>query len=65
MPPMAAIKSATMEAQTSGAEKDLGSVEAGKYADLVAVPGDPLTDIKVTMKVSFVMRAGRLQAPRH
>jgi len=42
MPPMKAIQSATLEAaKLVDAEKDLGSVESGKIADLVAVPGDP------------------------
>jgi imidazolonepropionase-like amidohydrolase len=59
MPAMAAIKSATMEAaKLLGDEKDLGSVEVGKFADLVAVPGDPLVDIKLMTRVSFVMKGG-------
>ena len=59
MPPLAAIKSATLEgAKLLGVEKDLGTVEAGKFADLVAVPGDPLADIRLMMKVSFVMKGG-------
>lgn len=59
MPAMVAIKSATMEgAKLLGVEKDLGSVEAGKFADLVAIPGNPLTDIKLMTKVQFVMKAG-------
>jgi imidazolonepropionase-like amidohydrolase len=59
MPPMATIKAATMEAaKLLGVEKDVGSVESGKFADLVAVPGDPLTDITLMTKVSFVMKAG-------
>jgi imidazolonepropionase-like amidohydrolase len=59
MPAMAAIKSATIQAATLlGAEKDLGSIEAGKYADLVAVSGDPLEDIRLTEKVGFVMKGG-------
>ena len=41
-----------------GMEKDLGTVEAGKIADLVAVPGDPLVDIKAMTRVSFVMKDG-------
>ena len=61
MPPLAALKAATIEAaKLLGAEKDLGSVEAGKYADLVAVPGDPLADISLMMKVGFVMKGGTI-----
>jgi imidazolonepropionase-like amidohydrolase len=59
MPPMAAIKSATLEgARLTGLEKDLGTVEPGKIADLVAVPGDPLVDIAQMTRVSFVMKNG-------
>ena len=59
MPPMAAIKSATsVNAEALGLDKDLGTVESGKIADLVAVPGDPLFDITAMTKVSFVMRSG-------
>ncbi len=61
MPPMKAIQSATLEgARLLGVEKDLGTVESGKFADLVAVPGDPLTDITLMTNVSFVMKAGRI-----
>jgi len=59
MPAMKAIQSATLEgAKLIGIEKDLGTVEAGKIADLVAVPGDPLADIKLMTNVTFVMKAG-------
>ncbi len=59
MNPMKAIKSATIEgAKLIGVEKDLGSVETGKYADLVAVPGDVLADIKLVMQPNFVMKGG-------
>lgn len=59
MPPMVAIKAATMEAaRLLRQEKNLGSVEKGKLADLVAVPGDPLADINVMRRVGFVMKAG-------
>lgn len=59
MPPMAAIKSATLEAsRLVGLEKDLGTVEPGKIADLVAVAGDPLADIRAMARVSFVMKEG-------
>ncbi len=61
IPPLVALKSATIEAaKLLGAEKDLGSVEAGKFADLVAVPGDPLADISLMMKVGFVMKGGTI-----
>jgi imidazolonepropionase-like amidohydrolase len=59
MPPLEAIKAATINAATLlGAEKDFGSVEAGKYADLVAVKGNPLADISLTEDVRFVMKSG-------
>ncbi len=59
MPAMEAIQSATIEsAKLLKQEEDLGSVEAGKIADLVAVPGDPLEDIELMTKVNFVMKAG-------
>jgi imidazolonepropionase-like amidohydrolase len=64
MDPMKAIQSATIEAaKLIGADKDLGSIEAGKYADLVAVPGDVLTDIKLVSQVSFVMKGGTVYKP--
>jgi imidazolonepropionase-like amidohydrolase len=59
MPPLAAIKSATtVAAQLLGMENDVGSVEAGKFADLVAVPGNPLADISVMTRPNFVMKGG-------
>jgi imidazolonepropionase-like amidohydrolase len=62
MAPAAALRSATSEAATLlGIEKKVGTLEAGKAADIVAVPGDPLRDIRITEKVSFVMRAGTVQ----
>jgi imidazolonepropionase-like amidohydrolase len=38
--------------------KEVGSVEAGKYADLVAVSGDPLADVSEMQRVKFVMKGG-------
>jgi imidazolonepropionase-like amidohydrolase len=59
MSPMAAIKSATIVGATLlRLEKEIGTVEAGKAADLVAVPGDPIADIKQMTRVSFVMKGG-------
>jgi imidazolonepropionase-like amidohydrolase len=64
MPPMAAIQSATREAaKLIGADKDLGTVEKGKYADLTAVPGDVLADISLVRHVSFVMKGGVVYRP--
>jgi len=64
MPPMVAIQSATAEAaKLLGQDKNLGTVEAGKFADLVAVPGDPLADIKLVRQVSFVMKGGVVYKP--
>ena len=64
MPPMQAIQCATLEAaKLIGVEKSLGTVEAGKFADLTAVPGDVLADIKLVSKVSFVMKGGVVYRP--
>jgi imidazolonepropionase-like amidohydrolase len=43
-----------------GLSKDIGSIETGKFADLIAVTGDPLTDITVIEDVKFVMKAGKI-----
>ncbi len=59
MPPMYAIQAATTHAaELLKHDKDLGSLSAGKFADLVAVPGNPLEDISLMKRVSFVMKAG-------
>jgi imidazolonepropionase-like amidohydrolase len=61
MPPMEAIKAATVHAAELLGIKDItGSIEAGKLADIVAVDGDPLKDSKVFEKVVFVMKEGVL-----
>ena len=39
-------------------EKDIGSLDVGKFADIIGVEGDPLTDIKVMQRVTFVMKGG-------
>lgn len=59
MTPMQAIKSATIvAAQLMGWDDRIGTIEPGKLADIVAVPGNPLSDISVMEKVSFVMKDG-------
>lgn len=61
MPAMKAFQVATLEAaRLVDLDKDLGTVEPGKLADLVAVPGDPLADITLVTKVNFVMKGGKI-----
>jgi imidazolonepropionase-like amidohydrolase len=59
MPAMQAIQAGTISgAKLLRQDKDLGTVEKGKIADLVAVAGDPLQDIKLLQDVKFVMKDG-------
>ena len=59
MPAAAAIKAATLNAaDLLGIAAETGSIEPGKRADLIAVSGDPLNDITVLKRVSFVMKDG-------
>ncbi|MBC8355909.1 MAG: amidohydrolase family protein [Planctomycetes bacterium] len=59
MPPMTAIQAATLEAaRLLKIEDRLGTLEAKKIADVVAVKGNPLEDITVTREVAFVMKDG-------
>ena len=59
MTPMRAIRSGTaVAAELLGWGDRIGTVEAGKYADLVAVTGDPLNDITELERVKFVMKGG-------
>jgi imidazolonepropionase-like amidohydrolase len=59
MTPMQAIRSATIDAAAlMGMQDKVGTIEPGKLADIVAVPGDPLTDVSVLEKVDFVMKDG-------
>ncbi len=60
MPPAEAIWSATHNAaDLIGDAADIGSIQAGRYADIVAVDGDPMTDVTVLEHVAFVMKGGR------
>jgi len=57
--PMAVIVSATsLNAEIIGWQDRIGSIEKDKYADLIAVPGDPLKDITLLQRVGFVMKGG-------
>ena len=59
MNPLAALRAATMDAATAiGLEKEIGSIENGKAADIIAVTGNPFQDIRATEKVVFVMKGG-------
>jgi imidazolonepropionase-like amidohydrolase len=61
MTPMQAIQSATSNAADLLGKSDLlGSLKPGKYADIIAVTGDPLADIHVLEHVSFVMKEGKI-----
>lgn len=61
MPTAAAIQAATMNAATLlGVEKEVGSLEPGKAADLIAVAGDPTADITTLKSVRFVMKDGQV-----
>ena len=61
MQPMAAIKAATVNAaDLLGQSQTIGTIEAGKDADIVAVEGDPLANIRLLEKIGFVMKWGRV-----
>ena len=61
MTPMQAIQAGTkVNAEMLGKETDLGTLEVGKLADLIAVKGDPLTDITELQHVTFVMIGGKI-----
>jgi imidazolonepropionase-like amidohydrolase len=59
--PMEAIQAATLvPARVMGVEKELGTVEAGKRADLIVIDGDPLADIRNTRNVELVITGGKM-----
>ena len=61
MPPMRAIQSATISAaELLERQNDFGAIEAGKFADIIAVAGDPLKDITELERVKFVMKGGEV-----
>jgi imidazolonepropionase-like amidohydrolase len=61
MTPMQALKAATINpARYMGFARDLGSIEAGKLADLLVLDGDPLADIRVTDDIAYVVLNGRV-----
>jgi imidazolonepropionase-like amidohydrolase len=61
MTPLQAIQSATLNAaEALGKSGDLGSIALGRFGDLVGVSGNPLVDVKLLEKISFVMKSGEL-----
>ena len=61
MSPLDVIRTATMNAaELLGMESRIGGLETGKFADVIAVPGDPLTDVRLLERVSFVMKNGKV-----
>lgn len=63
MTPIEAIRAATLSAaEALGRSQDVGAIAPGRYADLIAVEGDPLQDVTVLTKVAAVVKGGRLVA---
>ena len=60
MTPVQAIQSATLNAAQALGRDDVGVLEAGRLADLVAVPGDPARDVAVLEAIPFVMKGGEV-----
>jgi len=61
MTPMQAIQAATHNAaDLLGHADKIGSIKPGKYADIIAVPGDPIIDIRLLENVPFVMKEGKI-----
>ena len=61
LPPIDALRAATsVDAELFGISQKLGTLEKGKLADIVAMPGDPTQDITATERVSFVMKEGKI-----
>ncbi|HJW45789.1 MAG TPA: amidohydrolase family protein [Lysobacter sp.] len=66
MPAAFALQTATINAAQVLGVDDQGVIEAGKRADIVAVPGDPIEDIRVVLNVDFVMKDGTIyKRPEH
>ena len=66
MKPIDAIRSATVRSsELLRQERDIGTIAPGKFADVIAVEGNPLDDIALLNRVAFVMKAGQVyKSPR-
>ena len=61
MEPIDALRSATsVTAELFGISQKVGTLEKGKLADIIAIPGDPTADVTATERVSFVMKEGKI-----
>jgi len=61
MPPIETLRSATAnDAELLGISQKTGTLEKGKLADIIAMPGDPTTDITATERILFVMKEGKI-----
>jgi imidazolonepropionase-like amidohydrolase len=60
MTPAEAIQAATINAATAMKREDVGALETGRFADLIAVPGDPTQDVTLLERVPFVMKGGEI-----
>ena len=58
MTPVEAIQSATINASEALARKDVGVIEKNRWADIIAVKGDPTSDVSTLQTVGFVMKGG-------
>ncbi|HEU4414397.1 MAG TPA: amidohydrolase family protein [Candidatus Angelobacter sp.] len=67
MTPAQAIRSATSSAaELLGMQDDVGTIAQGKYADLVALKGDPMADVGLLQQIDFVMKGGQVhKSPAH
>ena len=63
MTPLEAIQAATRNAAEALGRNDLGRIEVGRYGDLVAVDGDPLSDVRVLERPAAVVKGGELIRP--
>ena len=63
--PAAALRTSATAATLLGVDRATGTLEAGKDADIVAVPGDVLRNIGATERVQFVMKGGKIYRGGH
>ena len=64
MTPLDAIRAATLNAaQALGQEADVGQIAVGRYADIVALDGDPLGNVRLLERVSAVIKGGKKIEP--